>query len=330
MSRCIYCPEELLRPVPPEHIIPQGFGTFENNLTLFCVCANCNRFFGSTLEWPMRNSSPEGILRFVHGFGQGQVGGIGTKGIEFKIVESADWRGARVVLKVNRRTRSSHVYPIPQVGARRNPSEEWVWYLEKDLDAEFAAKYPKGSEFRIVGGGNDQKRMLERLKRVCPTYLHKGVLESPIGKDGKIGLNYLHEFNAVVRRCLAKIAFNYLAFVAGEEFAKRPDFDAVRAFIRHGTEPENDLVRVGRRPILATELLTGARVTNGHIIAVEALLDKRQIQARLALFNSLKYRIILAPNYGGLWFARGHHFDIEARKCTELIQSQFVQAVGFR
>jgi hypothetical protein len=266
----------------------------------------------------------------MYGLGQGQVGSIGTKGIEFKIAESADWRGARVVLKVNKRTRSSYVDLIPQVGARKNPNEEWTWYLEKDVNAEFVAKYPKGSEFRIIGGGNDAERVLKRLKRVCPTYQHKGVLEPPMGKDGKVGLNYLHEFNAVVRRCLAKIAFNYLAFVVGEDFARKPDFDAIRAFIRYGTEPENDLVRVSRTPILANELLTGAHVTNGHIIAVEALTDRRQIQARLALFNSLKYRIILAPNYGGLWFAKGHHFDIETRECTELFQSRFVQAVGFR
>lgn len=44
------------------HVIPQSLGTFHPNLTLFYVCADCNGFFGRTLEWPMRNSSTEGVL----------------------------------------------------------------------------------------------------------------------------------------------------------------------------------------------------------------------------------------------------------------------------
>jgi hypothetical protein len=45
---------------PPEHVIPQGFGVFTPDLTLDCVCKACNHFFGTTLEWPMRNESIEG------------------------------------------------------------------------------------------------------------------------------------------------------------------------------------------------------------------------------------------------------------------------------
>lgn len=50
----------------------------------------------------MRNSSTEGVLRFSYGLAtSGQIGGVGTEGIEFRIAESPDWKGARVVLRVN-------------------------------------------------------------------------------------------------------------------------------------------------------------------------------------------------------------------------------------
>lgn len=277
----------------------------------------------------MRNSSSEGVLRFMYGLGKGQIGTIGTKGVEFKIAEPGDWLGARVVLKVDKKTRASYVDLIPQVGARRGPKEEWTWYLEKELKSGFDALYPKGSEFRIVGGANDQPRLLQRLKSVCPNYRHGGEIAPPIGNDGKVGLNYLHEFTAVVRRCLAKISFNHLAFVAGDEFARKPDFDPVRSFIRCGA-PDEGIVLLSRKPILADELVAGRKVTDGHIVTVEALTDKRRIESRLALFNSFQYRIILASDYGGPWFAKGHHFDVHSKECTELGQTRLVQAVTFR
>src|SRR6202007_3153079 len=131
MKCCIYCNQELTGSEPPEHVIPQEFGTFHPNLTIFCGCQECNRFFGSTLEWPMRNSSPEGVLRLVHELGRGQIGNIGTDGIEFKIAESGDWLGARGVLKTNKNGRH-YIDLIPQVAARKNSGDEWVWYLEKE------------------------------------------------------------------------------------------------------------------------------------------------------------------------------------------------------
>lgn len=188
MGQCIYCRKALLGSEPPEHVIPQSFGTFKGNLTLFCVCAECNHSFGRTLEWTMRNSSTEGVLRFAYGLATGgQVGNIGTDGIEIRIAESPDWVGARVVLKVDERTGKGYIDLLPQVGARRNSTEEWTWYLEKDVGADFAAQCPLGSEFRVVGCEGDFQRLEGRLVRVCPSFQKKGTLTPPIGNDGKVG-----------------------------------------------------------------------------------------------------------------------------------------------
>jgi hypothetical protein len=63
-----------------------------------------------------------------------------------------------------------------------------------------------------------------------------------MGTDGDVGVNFLHEFSSSVRR-LAKIAFNYMAWTAGPDFAMRSEFDTARAFVRDGTEPSNEIVR---------------------------------------------------------------------------------------
>jgi len=55
---------------------------------------------------------------------------------------------------------------LPQAGARRDASEPMTWYLEKDVNADFAAKDPKGSELRIMGGDGDFDRLEKRLSGV--------------------------------------------------------------------------------------------------------------------------------------------------------------------
>ncbi len=192
MGQCSYCRKLLTGSEPLEHVIPQNcFGDF--NLTLSCVCEECNRFFGRTLEWPMRNSSTEGVLRFVQGLGSGEIGNIGTKGIEIKLAEPPEWAGARVVLKADKQ-RHAFVDLLPQIAARSDANDPWAWYLEKNIDAAFAKKYPNGSEFRIVAPAPDHERLTNRLIKVCPSFKKRGDLASPIATDGTVGAAWITEF----------------------------------------------------------------------------------------------------------------------------------------
>jgi hypothetical protein len=63
---------------------------------------------------------------------------------------------------------------------------------------------------------------------------------------------------------------------------------------------------------------------------MEALPERGRVEARLSLFNSLKYRIVLSHSYVGIWFAKGHHFNVLSNECAELAPTQIVQPVGFR
>jgi hypothetical protein len=79
------------------------------------------------------------------------VGGVGTKGVTPVVAEGEDWKGARTTIRTDKNGMES-TEVLPQVGARRNPSESFEWCLEHELSIEFAQRFPKGSEFRIVGG----------------------------------------------------------------------------------------------------------------------------------------------------------------------------------
>ena len=64
---CIYCLEDQTPScfTKVEHVVPQSFGRFENNLTLHeTVCDGCNKYFGDNLEIALGRDTYEGGLRF--------------------------------------------------------------------------------------------------------------------------------------------------------------------------------------------------------------------------------------------------------------------------
>lgn len=318
MRSCIYCRAELMGKVPHEHVIPQGYGVFSPDLTLNCVCSTCNGYFGRALEWPMRNSSYEGVMRFHNGLGAGQVGNIGTRGLELIIAEAPEWQGARIILKADQNG-NAYTDLIPQIGARKTSADPFVWYLEKDICAGFDHLYPKGSEFRIIGNSAaDQDRLHKRLLSVVPTFEMKGTMNPPFGPNGKVLIHFENEFDSIIRRFLAKVAINYLAFTIGEDFASDQQFDRVRSFVRYGVEPLDGIVYVSRKPILANEVVLQKRITDGHILTVELNSVRHTSEVRLSLFNGIRYRVVLALQTSGVWFTKGHHFDLESRKVSEL------------
>ena len=265
MKACIYCRSELQTDVAPEHVIPQGFGVFTPDLTLDCVCSACNGYFGSKLEWPMRVESIEGALRLQFGL-KGTVGSIGTKGVTPTVSEGEDWKGARTTIRTDENgTQRTDV--LPQIGARRTSSEPFEWCLGHELTADFAERFPKGSEFRIVGGQTTEEndRLLQRLIAVCPTFVYGGTKAPPFSDDGKVALRVESQMSRPVARCLCKIAFNYMALTCGETFALSRELDDIRDFIRNDVGDQARRIFARAKPIIAQEIITGEHRLYGHV-----------------------------------------------------------------
>jgi len=318
MKNCIYCRAEVPANVPQEHIIPQSFGVFKPDLTLSCVCSQCNGYFGSKLEWPMLIESIEGARRLQFGH-KGTVGGIGTKGVAPVVGEGVDWKGARTAIKTDKNGIQSTVV-LPQVGARRTPEEPFEWVLEKDLNADFATRYPKGSRFHIVGGEGpeDRERLVEKLKTVCPTFIYGGTLQTPVSENAMVMLSVDYQVSRTVARCLSKIAFNYMALTCGDTFALSREFDDLRQFIRNNIGDDAGRVFVKHKPIIAQEIITGERGTDGHVLTIEGRPPDRTLTVQLALFNSIPYKIPMTDRYIGHPYVKGHHFNNETKVVSEL------------
>jgi hypothetical protein len=317
MSKCIYCRSELPEDVSLEHVIPQSFGVFKPDLTLTCVCDDCNHYFGSELEWPMRVESVEGAVRLQYGL-KGVVGVVGTKGVMPVVAEGSE-KDARIAIRTNRDGKQETEL-LPQVGARRTPSDPYEWVLSHELSVEFANRYPKGSEFRIVGGRTfeDVDRLVERLIEVCPTFIEHGKLNSPVSDNGKIMLHVEGEMTRAVARCLCKIAFSYMALTCGDTFALSIEFDSLRDFIRFDTGEATDRIFQKQKPIIAQEIITGERGTDGHVLTIDGRPAERLLEVQLALFNTIPYRIPMTREYMGHRYGKGHHFNLHTWEVSEL------------
>jgi hypothetical protein len=266
----------------------------------------------------MLNQSIEGALRLQFGI-KGVVGGVGTKGVMPTVAEGDDWKGARTEIRTaeNGKQRTD---VLPQIGARRTSSDPFEWCLVHELTAEFAQRFPKGSEFRIVGGKDEaeNQRLVEKLKAVCPTFIYGGTKAPPFSGDGKVMLNIEHQVNRVVARCLCKIAFNYMALTCGDTYPLSREFNDAREFIRNDVGSEAGRVFVKPKPIIAQEIITGERGTDGHVLTIEGRPADRTLEVQLALFNSVPYQIPLTRGYIGHAFAKGHHFNLYTGKVEEL------------
>jgi HNH endonuclease len=321
MPACIYCREPLPNSVPSEHVIPQSFGMFDDNLTLHCVCGSCNRFFGGTLERALQLKSIEGVLRLQYGLADGTLGGF--KSLEFKVADEGPWKGVRVKIKADKRKKTVKAVLIPQVGAHCSATDEWEWYTPEEITPEFARKYPKGSSSEIqvvVSSLEEQKGLIRILKENGVDFHPKRQMSPPFGPDGKVGTNLVGLFSEQIQRCIAKVAFNYLAMLRGAEFVLHPDFDAVRAYIRYGTEPRVKAVRPLKGSFLLEER-HGQVMTRGHILRVDWSADKQSVVAQIAFFNTMKYTVVLCNRYSGVWtqdLSQGHHFDLDKHRIEPL------------
>ena len=324
--KCIYCLEERGRGsyTKVEHVLPQSFGTFEpqNFILRNVVCDECNQYFGSNLEIHLGRDTYEGQLRFTHGVkdaSEFQSAGQQTR-IVLKLAEGP-FAGCFVKRRFAPRKGEIEVTPLPQVGFLLAPTDHYEYFLLADIPslAELQVKGFNGDRPRSIRGvAVDPEVLTQFLEERGIPFRFAGVDDSPSDRPETILCQFEGTIDQVIRRAIAKIAFNYLAHWQGPEFLHRPEFDMARRYIRYGTLPDYKMMRVDEEAILEGEPLEGPRVL-GHIITA-GWTDVRSVLAQVALFNWLSYRISLTKEFPHPRpeIQRGHIFDVTNRKIHEL------------
>jgi hypothetical protein len=332
MPKCIYCLEDkTVEEFNIEHVIPQSFGSFENNFTLTeTVCVDCNQYFGNELELSLGRDTYEGLLRYIYKVKASKAFKfLNNKRLLFRLKEKGPWEGAIVQFKYSEEQNEVVVDPINQVGLQKRGGGEWEFFEIKDIRSKDDLE---GQGF-IVKGERTLKflfKSTEQLKEMREQLGVKGFKVETLGEEKmplesnekEINIEIRGTIDRVIHRAIAKIAFNYLAYQEGRDFVLGDNFNEIRIFVRYGEhrDVKQRLVTIQKEPILYPERRFGLQETNGHMITLEWNASKTSLTSQVTLFNEIVYRIILCRYYWGVYreIATGHHFDLESKKISKL------------
>jgi hypothetical protein len=320
---CIYCLGEYpASAFNVEHVIPRAFGTFQQNLPLHCVCEDCNSYFRTTIEFAYTRDSVEAILRLLHGIKPAtQAADLAMQRVSIVLSGDSDWHGCHIELKAE--DGQCVIDLVPQVRFARRSGSGWIFVTEEeltDLGRPLPADIDPSREIRLISRSREMnQRLISALRQRGISFQTHGETGAPPAVDGLAPLEIEMHFDAVILRCVAKVSFNYMAHVAGADFARGRDFDAVRGFIREGRGAGYPLVARRFRPILADDS-PAVRQTNGHLVTVNSTRDSRHVVGQVSLFNGPTYSVSLARNYSGVWLPlrSGHHFDLDTGQISRL------------
>lgn len=294
MPVCIYCLED--KPADAfnrEHVLSQGFGVYEQNLTLGDVCLDCNGTMGREIETPGIRGSFEGIHRFL----TARRGGVksflktprsrvsceftepGLRGVQPYHIPSDDGEDVRVMF-------------APQVVADYHDGSYRAFRL-----ADLTDRTPLATavSFRAYAITDDElKALVDAMHRLgfepkwSPIEMPDGTGTNPLVKISSV-------YDDITRRLMAKIAINYLAHVAGAHYVRKPDFDAIRRFIRHGVGRGDHFVRPVGEPMASEERAAGGNwsLTDEHLVGVSR--DARGgIVGDVSIFNMIHNVVTLS------------------------------------
>jgi len=230
--------------------------------------------------------------------------------------------GAKVELRPNTKAgKGSEIIYVPQVAFPTKNSDEWKWYTLEDLNAETLQSLGPISEAKyLVTSPAEEERLKSRLRELGlqPGKLIERNSFSP-QPEVKTRVTCLFDLNIV--RCVAKIAFNYLAYVLGEDtrLLLRDEFESIRNFARHRLNPETDIVYFSGKPKLGADERKNSLV-DGHILAVGWDAAKENLICGLSFFNAMSYKVVLCRKHRAVWFPvnNAHSFDLRTREVKKI------------
>jgi len=324
MTTCIYCRAITSKDgfARPEHVMPRAFGNFKTNFTIFCVCEGCNQWFGDNLEVSFARNSAEGLMRLFSGLkSSAEAAQIGGNRLDIAAGESAMFAGAKSRFTPDVQREVLVASYVPQVGFAVSEKAPATMFSEVDLTVEVVSRFAD-HECIVVGETEEDYDRLMRKLSECG-FRSESVLwcrpdqSLPLVRE-EVAVHY--RLDDIVFRTVAKIAFNYLAFVAGAEFCLLADFDAFRAFVRYGQGDWRTFLRLSTAPILFDERRLGVMQTQNHLLVVEWHPNVAVPMASVKLFNDIHYRLRFAQGMENVWreLRSGHAFDFQNRRIAPL------------
>lgn len=316
---CLYC-DQLGR--SQEHVLQQMFGKYENNLTTWDVCLDCNNVhFGEKLELAFGRNSMEAIFRLIFGVkSPDEAHEIGGDRVAATYLEDDEFRGARLVWASDGAGGFQAEMP-PQVIISHASADVPRALLEDEITSDAVRPFLNGGTVLIPGDPDDEKVQRVIAKMMAASFVFVGDVES-VRVPPRASRDFLLRIDAIVddaiARVVAKMAVNFLAATVGYDFAMRPEFRPMRKYARYG-EP---FLRHRVHPVARSIELDGTRdrCGDGHVMTLDWSFATGEVIALISLFNRITYQVDLADDVQAVWRDIGvaYHFDPTTRQVKRL------------
>jgi hypothetical protein len=318
---CIYCgaTEEHVA-FNREHVVPESFGRFNGALVLHdMVCVGCNSHFGDTIDRALARDSIEGLERYRQGVKSPRDARNFQYGnVKLLAHEAGEFSGAEIRLAAAEGEADLRANIRPSAAIHESGGEGYISFTAAEIlsGAWATARVDWRKGVKLFGTDEAVGQMRDALELRGVKLKSYRPLTPP-----SVVPELAQEFTIPpeVRRAIAKIAFNYLAFRLGAEFACNPAFDTIRRFIRHGEAPAIAPVHIGddlpfamagppeKRPVV-------------HFVAIDAHSDHRNMLGVVTLFGYFTYTIVLAEDFHGPWpeVPVAHLYNIKTLTASEM------------
>jgi len=260
---CIYCRKKFEpEETKPEHIVLAALGGKKRSRSI--VCSTCNGKLGSEIDRPLAES-----LAF-----------------------------ARTMIGVPRKVRD-------QVSTEFTGAETGTTYRMRP-NGQVEPRHPdvteapledgRGKKLRIRADRRAARRILEKLSKNNDS-LQIGEIRRTLSREP---LEQSFQLTPESRRCIAKMAFNFLAIAPelGSAVALSRAFDEVRQYVRDAGSPRDTPVRVVFPGPVGLEEANGGDCFNR--IVVQCSSESGLAVAWITLLGALSFSVLLSRQYDGV------------------------------
>jgi hypothetical protein len=244
------------------------------------------------------------------------------------------WLGRHVEIRPNE-DGSDYEYHLPtQVGFPRRSTPQYQYYLLNTLNEAISdPDTDTDHTHHVIGSAPDYaadalralaKVGIESKDRTAETSL------LPDHKEGEpLEIEVMTLIDGVVKRCMAKIALNYLAYAVTAKlkhdpsWVMREEFDHVREFVLRGDTspvPRIAVTKPNLRPV------RGRQFPSGHGIALAWHPRTRIVSAEVTLFSQFSWQIILGRITGAPWWDidSAHFWVLEEKTVREMTRIRHI------
>jgi hypothetical protein len=318
IRKCIYCLQQKpLKEFNREHVLHDAFtkNIAENLVLRERVCQECNSELDRRLDVVLTRKTLEATQRFATNMkplkslkdvGTGNVSHMATS-------DDPVYDGIPMVLaEVNG---EMGYIPKPHIALLTSGNITRL-FVEQLSDRGYKIPHVEPGAVAIyVEGRDEDKALLMRLAE------ERGFQQQITGEriPGDQSVFGFANQDVVVMRGIAKIAFNYLAFIttAGQpELIFHESFDAAREFILNGKDPNFGIV------CLLTINPNATYKDKFHSVRLEQtkLADTYYIMAGVTIFGLAEYQVALSRTSSPIFetLASHHIWDIPTRKCFKM------------